>query len=323
VVLELPVTEPPYTRFQGVLGVSGPDSRLTGLADLNLSNIAGTGRAAAGRWEGRGDGLTRFALHYREPWLPLVPIGLEGDLQHDVKESQYSYTKWEVTGDISWRSQWRFRIGRGGTRAVETGIDRTSQRESFLVAGIELDRRNSALNPTGGFRLGLESRRGTKTYLPPTDSLEVRLDRTRWHVAAEGYRRFGEKWLGVLRTRFDYLDTPEDSLPRWDLFAVGGAVSLRGYREEQFLTPAAWLVQSEWRWLQDERGSALYFFADAGFISPAAGGGLRDTLNRFLLGSGVGVRQASRLGILGVEYGVARGEGPLDGRIHLRIDAVF
>jgi hypothetical protein len=75
VLLEVPVTEPPFTRFAGVLGVSGRDSRVTGLIDLDLANIAGTARRATGRWEDRGEGLSRFALSYHEPWLPLVRSG--------------------------------------------------------------------------------------------------------------------------------------------------------------------------------------------------------------------------------------------------------
>jgi outer membrane protein assembly factor BamA len=323
VLLRVPVTEPPYTRFRGVLGVSGRESRLTGLVDLDLANIAGTARAAAGRWEDRGDGLSRYALHYREPWLPLVPLGVQGDLAHDVKEDVYSFTKWEVTGDLTLGGQWTVRAGRGGAKAVRTGAAAGNESEGFYVAGVELERRNSTLNPTGGYRLFLESRRGTKTFTPLGDSLEVRLDRTRWNVGGEGYRRFGGRWLGVLTLRLDYLDTPEDSIPRWDLFAVGGAASLRGYREEQFLTPAAWTLQAEWRWLQGTEGSALYLFTDAAFIAPGTARRLGDTFRTFLLGTGIGVRQASKLGILGVEYGVAKGENPLDGRIHLRIDAVF
>jgi outer membrane protein assembly factor BamA len=323
VLLRVPVTEPPYTRFRGVLGVSGRESRLTGLVDLDLANIAGTARAAAGRWENRGEGLSRFALHYREPWLPLIPIGVRGDLAHDVNKDVYSYTRWEVTGDVTMAGQWTIRAGKGGARAVRAGTGAGNESEGYLVAGLEWERRNSTLNPTAGYRLFLESRRGTKTFLPAGDSLEVRVDRTRWNVGGEGYRRVGRQWLGVLKLRFDYLETPEHSIPRWDLFAVGGALSLRGYREEQFLTPAVWTVQTEWRWLQGGLGSALYLFADAAFLAPGEGRRLADTFRTFLLGTGIGVRQGSPLGILGVEYGIAKGESPLDGRIHLRIDAVF
>jgi outer membrane protein assembly factor BamA len=321
VVLEVPVTEPPYTRFRGALGVSGEEATLTGLLDLDLTNIAGTARAASGRWENRGLGLTRFALHYREPWLPVVPIGLEGDLQHDVNENRYSYTRWEITGDISWRSIWRIRAGRGGSQAVEIDGPTGTQSESYFVGGVTYDGRNSAANPTAGIRFFLNSTRGTKTV--PIDTLVIRLDRTRWDLGGEGYQRVGSRWLGVLRTRFQYLDTPEDSIPRWDLFAVGGANSLRGYREEQFLTPGAWVTQTEWRWLQGNQGSAVYVFADAAFISPPEGREFEDTFDQFQLGTGLGLRQAGKLGIVSVEYGVARGDSPLDGRLHLRIDAVF
>lgn len=82
-------------------------------------------------------------------------------------------------------------------------------------------------------------------------------------------------------------------------------------------------MQSEWRWLQGDRGSAVYLFADGGFISSSTGRSFSDIFTTFLYGVGVGVRQAHKLGILVVEYGVPRGESPLDGRIHLRIDAVF
>ncbi len=323
VLLEVPVTEPPFTRFAGVLGVSGRDSRVTGLVDLDLANIAGTARRATGRWEDRGDGLSRFALSYHEPWLPLIPIGVQGSLTHDVNQGVYSYTKWEVAANLDRSGGWRFRVGRGGTQAVETASDVGTVTEGFYILGVEWDRRNSQLVPTAGGRVFLESRRGQKSFAAARDSLEVRIDRTRWTAGAEAYRRAGRQWLLALRGSFEYLDTPEDSLARYDLFAVGGASSLRGYREEQFLTPAAWLVQAEWRWLADARGSALYLFADAALISPRHGQELRDSFRTFLLGTGVGVRQASKLGLLGIEYGVAKGESPLDGRIHLRLDAAF
>ena len=195
--------------------------------------------------------------------------------------------------------------------------------EDFVTAGLELDRRNSVLVPTRGYRFRMESRRGRKRWVQREDSLAVRLDRTRWRWQGEGYVSLGRRWLGVAKASLAYLDTPEDTVARYDLFAVGGANSLRGYREEQFLTPGSAIVQLECRWLQDAAGSALYGFVDAALLSPRQGRRERDRFNRFLLGTGLGVRQATRLGVLGVEYGVAKGENPLDGRIHLHLDAMF
>ena len=234
VLLRVAVTEPPTTRFAGVLGVSGRDARVTGLLDLDLANIAGTARRASARWEDRGEGLSRFGLSYREPWLPLLPIGLEGGLTHDVNEGVYSYTKWEVAGSLDRSGGWRFRVGRGGTRAVETGSGLGAVTEGFTLVGVAWDRRNSMLLPTAGGRLAVETRRGTKRFTAAGDSLDQRVDRTRWTAQAEGYRRAGSRWLLALRASFEALESPEDTLARYDLFAVGGASSLRGYREEQF-----------------------------------------------------------------------------------------
>ena len=98
---------------------------------------------------------------------------------------------------------------------------------------------------------------------------------------------------------------------------------MRGYREEQFLTPVAWVIQSEWGWLQGADGSRLYLFVDVGFLGRPEGHGLRAVFDQTAVGTGVGVRQAGRLGALGVEYGWAKGENILDGRVHLRLDALF
>ena len=318
--LRVPVEETPYTRFRGLLGVSGKEAKLTGLVDIDLANIAGTARAASGRWENRGEGLTRYAVRYREPWLPVIGIGLEGSLEHDVNTNLYSYTKWEVIGDLLLGDQWTIKFGRGGTRAVETIEGATPVNEGYFLAGVDLDRRNSARNPERGFRLGGESRRGTKTFTP--DSIEVRIDRTHWTFHGETYHPVGRKWLGVLRGRFEFLQTPEDSVPRWDEIAVGGANSLRGYREDQFLTLGTTILQGEWRLRQDSRGSAIYAFADLGFIQED-GHRMSDLFDRFLLGSGLGLRQAKGPGILSLEYGIPKGSSPLEGRLHLRLDAVF
>ncbi len=326
VLLSVPVSEPAYTRFGGLLGAG--DAGVNGYLDLELRNIAGTAREGQVEWENRGDGLTRFFLRYREPWLPLVPVGLEGLLRHDINEGNYSFTKWQILGDIQWGGDWRFRFGRGGTQAVTlipagsdaTGDTRTT--ESFFVAGVTLDARNSAINPTRGFLLRAESDRGSKTTTVEGDSVEVRFDRTRWRAGAEAFLPLGRNWLVSTEGAFLFLDTPEVSLPRWDQYEIGGARSVRGYREDQFLTRGALVSRNELRLLQGTRGSAIYGLVDVAFIQES-GRQFRDLFDRFLWGAGVGVRQAHRLGILGVEYAVPRGGSVTQGRIHLRVDAVF
>jgi len=194
--------------------------------------------------------------------------------------------------------------------------------ETFTLFGIGFDHRNSALNPTGGFKIYTETRRGSKSY-PTTDSTSVKVSRERWAAAFEGYHRVGRPWLLSVRSRFDALQTPEPVIPRYELYAVGGATSLRGYREEQFLTPMAWVVQTEWSLLVGNGGSRLFWFVDVGFLGTPEARALGGLFDQVPVGTGIGVSQASRLGILGVEYGWAKGENVLDGRIHLALNARF
>lgn len=322
VILKVPVREPSYTQFRGALGVSGPESELTGLVDLKLGNIAGTGRIASGRWENRGGGLTRFGLHYHEPWLPFVPIALDFDLAHDLNQVVYTYTRWAVAASYTWKNQWYFTAGLGGAQAVEPGNGLGASNERFTLFGIGFDHRNSALTPTGGFKIYTETRRGSKTY-PVTDTTSVKVNRERWAAGFEAYRRVSRPWLLSVRSRFDVLQTPEAVIPRYELYAIGGATTLRGYREEQFLTPMAWVVQGEWSLLVGERGSRLFWFTDVGFLGAPEARELGRIFDQVPVGMGVGVSQASRLGVLGVEYGFAKGENVLDGRIHLTLDARF
>lgn len=322
IVFSADAVEPAYTRFAGVLGVGGPDSKLTGLLRLELLNIAGTAREGAAHWENQGQGITRFSLSYREPWLPILPVGVSGALRNDVNEGVYSYTNWELRGDLSAGSSWRFGLGWGGARAVNTGSSTQNERESFVLATVVYDGRNSFFVPTQGARLRLESRRGDKTRELGSGAEET-LDRTRWKLDLEGYQPLGNRLVLAAESAFEFLDTPEDSLPRYDQFAIGGANTLRGYREEQFLTSGALTLALELRWLQDAKGSALYGFIDQGWISSGSTAAERDNLDRYLLGLGVGLRQASPVGLLGVEYGIPKGSSPLDGRIHFRLDAFF
>src|SRR5882672_2685244 len=64
----IPVEESNVSHFEGALGVTR-DGGLTGLIDLGLGNIAGSGRTAGARWAGLGDGRATYALRYREPAL--------------------------------------------------------------------------------------------------------------------------------------------------------------------------------------------------------------------------------------------------------------
>ena len=62
----IPVEEERSSRFEGALGVAR-EGGVTGLVDLALGNIAGSGRAAGLRWFGPGNGRSEYAARRSQP----------------------------------------------------------------------------------------------------------------------------------------------------------------------------------------------------------------------------------------------------------------
>ena len=101
---------------------------------------------------------------------------------------------------------------------------------------------------------------------------------------------------------------------------LGGSATIRGHREEAFLATQASWMNLEWRLLLGRRSRA-FLFADLGALKESGtdGGGA------WLLpvGYGAGLRLESRMGQIGLDYGLARGESPGQGKVHLRVANEF
>jgi outer membrane protein insertion porin family len=149
-------------------------------------------------------------------------------------------------------------------------------------------------------------------------------DLTRASIEMELLKPTGRRTGLALRMSGQSLDTPARPVPQYDLFSLGGATTLRGYREEQFYTPGYLLTQLEYRLLSGRLGSGAYLFVDTALFSLAeAEATLIPETTETRLGYGAGLRVGSRLGRVGLDYGLASGEAPLEGRIHVRIEAEF
>jgi outer membrane protein insertion porin family len=108
-------------------------------------------------------------------------------------------------------------------------------------------------------------------------------------------------------------------IPLPDQFRLGGATTLRGYREEQFRgTRVAW-SNLEYRYVFSRRSRAFLFF-DAGYFYRLEGPlpnlqKIEDTK----LGWGLGARVDTPLGIVGVDYGLGEGDALTNGKVHVSL----
>jgi outer membrane protein insertion porin family len=100
-----------------------------------------------------------------------------------------------------------------------------------------------------------------------------------------------------------------------DFFWFGGSRSLRGYRENQFRgNEVAW-TNLEYRFLLS-RNSRLFVFNDWGFYRNIRSEEVPDEI---LPGYGIGIRLDTGLGIMGVDYGLGKGDSFGQGKIHFGI----
>ncbi len=277
-------------RLSVVLGLSQRDeggARLSGQVDLELPNLAGSGRSLRAGW--RDDGLARslFGFRYLEPLVMGTPLDTDIALSSEVVTEAYTLFQasnrwrlplvsfWGLELGVGWdRTTYpagelqgarrlrgraavlrqrgdRARSGWSGSFAVET-----ARRSAFLRAAAD-----DAQGATGGGQLGkLEHQR----------LLEIDLD--------------GEAWLRTelsvaARASFRQIDADTRPSPLPELYRFGGAASLRGYREDEFLGERAAWGGLEVRFGRARR-SRVYTFVDVGYFerivraAADAGGGL-------------------------------------------------
>lgn len=112
---------------------------------------------------------------------------------------------------------------------------------------------------------------------------------------------------------------PDIVIPPTELFYLGGATTLRGYDEDWFSGPRRVHVNLEYRFLVGP-DSQIFVFTDLGAVTLVE---TPSVFDRLRIGYGVGARLESKGGILRINYGLAAGDSPLRGKIHVNLGAAF
>jgi len=104
-----------------------------------------------------------------------------------------------------------------------------------------------------------------------------------------------------------------------DLFRIGGASTLRGYREGQFSGSRIVWMNVEYRFIVALR-SFFYGFVDIGYIrQPDLITADLTASEQSKLGYGIGVRMDSALGLIGVSFAMGEGDTFSTSKIHIRL----
>ena len=333
--------------------------QLTGVLEARETNLLGTGRQVNFYWK---SGLLKiFRLGYTEPWIfgKPVTIGITyGQFkQQDLNRAQLpgiSYNDTAVlseeqSANVSATTNFRrvfegsMTLGYKRIHVPNTGLPLTpsppldAQPQVFsnppsamtstqatpysgtkysIAFRLTRDTRDYFLNPTRGRRdsFAIEVSRSDFQLRKVWFSLEQYLPTWRKQtVAVELHGAAAWGFKAQLTNQSDII------IPPTELFYLGGATTLRGYDEDWFSGPRRVYANFEYRFLVGP-DSQIFVFTDLGAVTLIE---TPSVFDRLRVGYGVGARLESKGGILRINYGLAAGDSPLRGKIHVNLGASF
>lgn len=330
-VLLINVKEKNTNNFDGIVGYIPPSTDdekgyVTGLVNVTLRNIFGTGRAAAVRWQKLDRNSQELELKYLEPWLFSYPFNLNAELFQRIQDS--TYVKRKIGGSLEYLATEDISVA--GLVASEEVIPTEREEPVFTVYNssalttgliLKIDIRDDPLSPTGGFlfettySFSRKKINGPAEFISP--DLETSVNLQRLTASFSGfYELFRRHVIAITVSGRELKGTFfEES----DLWRLGGTRTVRGYREDQFLGSLTAWANLEYRLLMTRRSYAFLFF-DSGYYfreaEPERGvAGAED----FIFGYGVGLTVETGIGLLGVSFAIAQGESFSEGKFHFGI----
>ena len=348
------VTEAKTGRVSGVIGYAPPNAeadtapQLTGILEAHETNLLGTGRRVNIYWK---YGLLKILrLGYTEPWIfgKPVTIGIEyGQFKQQNPDNERlpsisHYGTKAVSEEQSGSLSASTNFGRVFEGVITLGYKRINVVNAGLPPPqtVPLDPQipafpdPSAMTPTetqpySGTKYSLlfQLTRDTRDYfLNPTrgrrDSVAIEVSRSdfRLRKAWLSLQQYFPTWRKqTIAVELHGAAAWGINIPPTELFYLGGANTLRGYDEDWFSGPRRVYANLEYRFLVGP-ASQIFIFTDLGAVTLVETPSVFDKLR---VGYGVGARLESKGGILRINYGLAAGDSPLRGKIHVNLGASF
>jgi len=342
--LLIPLKRKSTNSIDGILGVIPPQSNtprwmITASLRFSLLNLFNIGEAIHLNYERLPNTTQRFLLQFQLPYL--LPIGIQG--QFDLFKQDTSFLNRNLQIGISYPvseelhlftlMDWR------NSNVINTIPYRTikwppprmlDMRKRLYGIGFQLHPYFQSFNPVKGWTLSSDYRTGFKWILknPGFDSLDyTRIPLKQFvhegHLTANAFFPVKSPWL-ILATRIQgyVLSTPfyfENELQQ-----IGGAKTLRGFRERQFFSSAYLILTVEPR-LRLDSDTYLGLFSEGGLLQ-----------YRFLntesqlsypYSTGITLGLKTKNGVLTLSYGIGtiypQPLNPLRGQVHFQLNTFF
>jgi len=330
-VLLITVKERQTNNFDGIIGYIPSSNEnesgfITGLVNVSLRNLFGTGRAAAFRWRKIDRNSQELELKYLEPWLFSFPLNLNVDFFQ--RQQDTIYVQRTISGGLEYLA----------TEVVSASVFVTSEstiptlsevpvfkvyNSTSLTTGVNLtiDTSDDPFAPASGiffsnsYMFSKKNINGPAEFITPETETEINLQRFEATLALfyELFRR------QVVAFEVNGRELRGPFFEESDLYRLGGTNSLRGYREDQFLGNRIYWSNLEYRFFLSRRTFAFLFFDTGYFLRNADVERNIVEQEGFKIGYGLGINLETAIGVLGVSFALAKGDSFSEGLIHFGI----
>ncbi len=250
------------------------DKRVVGEVTLELPNFLGALRYLYIHWRSLSPVTQTINLVYGEPRILLLPLGFRFSFNQDLKDTLYLQRDIKVQFTSLAGHTWNTALGAGFRELYVTtsGRDRglVPYRHRNINLAFQRQHFDHPVNPSSGFRVSLAFEGGTVTGTGNHSRAALgRGELEAIWVGSIGWMTLAQEVQAMGLATIDY--SPQLA----DLGRFGGTTTLRGYREDQFLTSKGIISRAELRF-RTGSASRIHLFLDtgslAGFNTPAAVG---------------------------------------------------
>ncbi len=325
--LLITVREGNTNTFDGVIGYipassDGERGYVTGLASIAMRNLFGTGRKLDFRWQREDRNSQELGVHYVEPWLFSAPVNLGGGFFQRQQDTSYVRRVVDFKAELMFSEELSASVLFGSENVIPSADSGASRvfRSVTTAFGVELlyDTRDDLYSPTGGARFRTDYSVGKKRL---SDIPVVFSSRVSERVTTQKFALDLDVFLSTFTRQvfafgFHGRELQSGQIEEGEMFRLGGARTLRGYRENQFIGSRIAWSNTEYRFLLARR-SFFYGFFDGGYyFRPADDVRGIARSDAFKYGYGIGVQLETGLGNLGVSFALGQGDTFGKAKIH-------
>ncbi|MFI5253516.1 MAG: outer membrane protein assembly factor [Bacteroidota bacterium] len=326
--LQLRVREGNTNTFDGVLGyipgsgVPGDNGSFSGLVNVSMRNLFGTARKFSVLWQKDDRYSQELAFKYLEPWVFDYPVDIGTSFDQRQQDTTYIRRSIELTGDL--RLSDVFTVG--GVFTNETVIPSATltgaplSGSSTTTTGVQLffDSRDDIVSPATGVYYKNDYRIGSKKITSGAAYLAGgQLSNVVQKIALDVEFYFEPVLHQVIAMTLHGRQLTSGNIELADLYRFGGATTLRGYRENQFLGSRIAWTNTEYRFITSYRTYFFGFFDTGYYFLPADTLTGASTSQHFKYGYGIGTRFETSLGNVGVSFALGEGDTFSQGKIHV------